>query len=41
MHAFFPDMPKFLKKPLSSDRPTRLWPCRFVDILKLILIRFT
>lgn len=38
---FFPDMPKFLKKPLSSDRPTRLWPCRFVDILKLILIRFT
>jgi len=38
---FFPDMPKFLKKPLKSDRPTRLWPIRFVDLIKLILIRFT
>jgi len=38
---FFPDMPKFLKKPLSSDRPTRLWPCRLADLFKLVMIRFT
>lgn len=38
---FFPDMPKFLKKPLYVDRPTRLWPCRFSDLFKLIMIRFT
>jgi len=38
---FFPEMPKFLKKPLSSDRPTRLWPCRLVDLFKLVMIRFT
>ena len=38
---FFPDMPKFIKKPLKSDRPTRLWPVRFRDLVKLILIRFT
>ena len=38
---FFPDMPKFLARPLKADRPTRLWPIRFRDILKLILLRFT
>ena len=38
---FFPDMPKFLARPLKADRPTRLWPIRFVDIVKLILLRFT
>lgn len=38
---FFPDMPKFLKRPLSLDRPTRLWPCRALDLFKLIMIRFT
>lgn len=38
---FFPDMPKFLKRPLSLDRPTRLWPCRLLDLFKLIMIRFT
>ncbi len=38
---FFPDMPKFLKSPLKRDRPTRLWPIRFRDLVKLILIRLT
>ena len=38
---FFPEMPSFLKRPLQADRPTRLWPIRFQDILKLILLRFT
>ena len=37
---FLPDMPGFLKKPLKADRPTRLWPVRLLDILKLVLIRF-
>ena len=38
---FFPEMPSFLKRPLQADRPTRLWPIRFRDIFKLILLRFT
>ena len=38
---FFPDMPKFLAKYLKADRPTRLWPIRLRDVLKLILLRFT
>ena len=38
---FFPEMPSFLKRPLQADRPTRLWPIRFRDVLKLILLRFT
>ena len=38
---FFPEMPSFLKRPLQADRPTRLWPVRFRDIFKLILLRFT
>ena len=38
---FFPEMPSFLKRPLQADRPTRLWPVRFRDIFKLVLLRFT
>ena len=38
---FFPEMPSFLKRPLQADRPTRLWPIRFRDIFRLILLRFT
>jgi len=38
---FFPDMPEFLQKPLEADLPTRLWPVRFWDIFRLILLRFT
>lgn len=38
---FFPDLPKYLQKPLEADKPTRLWPIRFRDLMKLMLIRFT
>ena len=38
---FFPDMPKFLARPLKADRPTRLWPVRLRDLVQLILLRFT
>ena len=37
---FFPDMPDFLQKPLEADLPTRLWPVRFIDIIRLIALRF-
>lgn len=37
---FFPDMPDFLERPLEADLPTRLWPVRFIDIFRLILLRF-
>ena len=37
---FFPDMPDFLQKSLEADRPTRLWPVRFIDVFRLILLRF-
>ncbi len=39
-YDFFPDMPKFLQSPLEADRPTRLWPVRLRDLVKLILVRF-
>ena len=38
---FFPDMPDFLQKPLEADLPTRLWPIRFIDMFRLIALRFT
>jgi endonuclease G len=37
---FLPDLPKFIQRPLESDRPTRLWPIRLRDIFKLASIRF-
>lgn len=37
---FFPDMPGFLKRPLKAERPTRLWPIRLLDAVKLVLLRF-
>ena len=37
---FNPDMPQFLQDPLESELPSRLWPVRFRDILRQILIRF-
>ncbi len=38
---FFPDMQKSLQMSLESDTPTRLWPIRLVDALKLVLLRFS
>ena len=37
---FFPDLPDFLQKPIEADLPTRLWPVRFIDVFKLIGLRF-
>ena len=37
---FNPDLPEFIQKPLEAELPTRLWPVRLRDILKLIMIRF-
>ena len=37
---FFPDMQKSLQMSLEADVPTRLWPVRFVDLFKLIMLRF-
>ena len=37
---FNPDLPSFIQDPLEAELPTRLWPVRFLDILKQILIRF-
>ena len=36
---FFPEMPTFLQDALEADLPTRLWPVRFFDALKLVGIR--
>jgi len=37
---FNPDLPSFIQDPLEEDLPTRLWPIRTRDILKLIAQRF-
>ena len=38
---FFPNMQKSLQTALEADVPTRLWPIRAIDILKLILVRLS
>ena len=37
---FFPELPSYLQRPLEADLPTRLWPVRFIDIFRLIWMRF-
>ena len=37
---FNPDLPSFIQDPLESDLPSRLWPVRLRDILKLATLRF-
>ena len=34
------DLPNFFEKPIEAHLPTRLWPVRFIDIFKLIGLRF-
>jgi hypothetical protein len=34
------DLPNFFEKPLEAHLPTRLWPVRFIDVFKLIGLRF-
>lgn len=35
-----PELPAFLAKPLEAETSTRLWPVRFIDLYKLIALRF-
>ena len=37
---FLADLPNFLERPIEAHLPTRLWPIRFVDLFKLIGLRF-
>lgn len=37
---FLADLPNFFERPLEAHLPTRLWPVRFVDVFKLIGLRF-
>ena len=37
---FNPELPSFIQTPLEADRPTRLWPIRFVDLFRLFALRF-
>ena len=34
------ELPNFFEKPLESHLPTRLWPVRFIDVFRLIGLRF-
>ena len=37
---FLPELPEFIQRPLESERPTRLWPIRKIDLFKQIALRF-
>ena len=37
---FNPELPSFIQEPMEADRPTRLWPIRLRDILKLVTLRY-
>jgi endonuclease G len=37
---FFPDLPDFIESPLEAELPSRLWPCRLIDIFKMLKIHF-
>jgi len=36
---FLADLPDYLERPLEADLPTRLWPVRWYDAFRLMLIR--
>jgi len=36
---FLADLPDYLERPLEADRPTRLWPLRWYDAFRLMIIR--
>ncbi|MBR2066083.1 MAG: hypothetical protein IJ983_03220, partial [Kiritimatiellae bacterium] len=38
---FNPDLPDFIQRPIEAERPSRLWPVRFRDILSQIFLRFS
>jgi hypothetical protein len=33
---FLPELPGFISSPLESQLPSRLWPVKFLDALKLV-----
>ncbi len=37
---FLPDLPSFIQDPLEAELPTRLWPVRFADMIRLFLLRY-
>ena len=37
---FLPELPGFIQSPLEAELPTRLWPCRFIDIFRMLRIHF-
>ena len=37
---FLAELPNFFEKPIESHLPTRLWPVRFIDLFRLIGLRF-
>jgi endonuclease G len=37
---FFPELPGFIQSPIEAELPTRLWPCRLIDIFKMLRLHF-
>lgn len=37
---FLPELPEFIQRPLESELPSRLWPIRPGDIIRLVANRF-
>ncbi len=37
---FLSELPNFFEKPMEAHVPTRLWPVRFIDVFRLIGLRF-
>lgn len=37
---FLPDLPEFIQSPLEAEVPSRLWPVRLRDIIRLVALRF-
>lgn len=37
---FLPDLPYFISSPLEAELPTRLWPVRFLDVVKMLMLHF-
>jgi len=38
---FNPELPEFIQAPLEAEVPSRLWPVRWQDIFRQIMIRFS
>lgn len=36
---FLPDLPGFIQSPLEAELPSRLWPIRWQDVIKLVKLR--